>query len=518
MILSKEDLELESFIKDIENCKKLYRLFCKDCKKKFLAPHNSYKLCPTCAIKAITFKCEICEKDFIDDSKDSVRKQTHICQDCLNSLPGKGNYILKCSHIENHINDLYKGFYLAESPNAKDKCPLCFSKSIKCALYDCNNIIENIYIYDNTMHFCCQTHQRKYNAIKRVERNIKPGICLKNNCGKWNEHRDALGFGIECGCSSKNAKNNLGEDIYEKLSELWATDPEYRSKCLTHGIVEYRYCENCNKETLHNGRFCCECNEESLPGPKRLFKKTKEKVLIYNNEAVTDIIQKLNNNIYNIEDFHGWNKRWCKNCNKEEWHYKTECLKCGDINILATRNIKYFNLDDNFNPLYYDIELNKYILWEEYKDKFDNKVKNGNINSLLKEIQKDYPNAYIQPTFRTQESQDWTGARIAFEQNLIDKNIGYFVYFKLYLNPNDNNKFDNLKLLVIGKTGSLLVNTNGTDVNFSEIEKDGPARKFLKENNYQWDKTKIIVIPTESEKEALRIEKEIKIKYKLFSS
>ena len=368
------------------------------------------------------------------------------------------------------------------------------------------------------MYFCCQTHQRKYNVIKRVEINIKPGICLKNNCDKWNEHRDALGFGIECGCSGKNAKNNLGEDIYEKLSELWATDPEYRSKCLTHGIVEYRYCETCNKETLHNGRFCCECNEESLPGPKRLFKKTKEKVLTYNNEAVTDIIQKLNDNIYDIKDFPGWNKRWCKNCNKEEWHYKTECLKCGDINILANRNIKYFNLDDNFNPLYYDIELNKYILWEEYKDKFDNKVKNGNINSLLKEIQKDYPNAYIQPTFRTQESQDWTGARIAFEQNLIDKNIGYFVYFKLYLNPNDNNKFDNLKLLVVGKTGSLLVNTNGTDVNFSEIEKDGPARKFLKENNYQWDKTKIIIIPTESEKEALRIEKEIKIKYKLFSS
>lgn len=56
-------------------------------------------------------------------------------------------------------------------------------------------------------------------------------------------------------------------------------------------------------------------------------------------------------------------------------------------------------------------------------------------------------------TFRSQDSQDWTGARQAFEQNLIDLNIEWFTYIKFYID--ENNK---IRPLVAGKSGSLNVN------------------------------------------------------------
>jgi len=71
---------------------------------------------------------------------------------------------------------------------------------------------------------------------------------------------------------------------------------------------------------------------------------------------------------------------------------------------------------------------------------------------------------------------------------------------------------------VIGKTGSLLVNTNGTDVNFSEIETDGLSRKILKSLNTTWLKTHILVIPVNSEKEAYILENYLQDKYNLLGS
>ena len=112
-------------------------------------------------------------------------------------------------------------------------------------------------------------------------------------------------------------------------------------------------------------------------------------------------------------------------------------------------------------------------------------------------------------TFRKQKNQDWTGSRIAFEQNLIDNNIGWFCYIKL-------TELNNL--LVCGKSGSLKVNKSGSDVNFSENIDDGPARKFLKENNITWNKTIILIKKCSSEKEALEVEKDIQIRYNLFGS
>ena len=124
--------------------------------------------------------------------------------------------------------------------------------------------------------------------------------------------------------------------------------------------------------------------------------------------------------------------------------------------LIEFSGVKYF-IDSNGNI----------VLWDEYKENF--KYQN-NINSLddfLNMIKKDFSNAFIQSTFRTQDSQDWSGARIAFEQNLVDLEVNWFVYIKFYIDSKGI-----IKPLVVGKSGSLLVNSNGSDVSFSENIKD----------------------------------------------
>lgn len=102
-----------------------------------------------------------------------------------------------------------------------------------------------------------------------------------------------------------------------------------------------------------------------------------------------------------------------------------------------------------------------------------------------------------------------------FKQRLIDRNIGWFAYVKFYLDK----IIDESKPLVVGKTGSMLKNINGTDVSFSTEINDGPARKFLEETNQQWDKTQILVIPYDSgDEEDLKIEKSLQNKFSLFVS
>ena len=153
--------------------------------------------------------------------------------------------------------------------------------------------------------------------------------------------------------------------------------------------------------------------------------------------------------------------------------------------------------------------MSNYICWSCYKEKF---IVNNNIN-FLKELSINYPISFLQSTFRNQNSINWTDSRQAFEQNLKEKDISWFTYIKFYIN-----NIEDIKPLVIGKTGSKLVNISGTDVSFSTDITDGPARKFLKENNYNWDKTKILIIPCENEVSALEIELKILNKYNLFSS
>lgn len=72
--------------------------------------------------------------------------------------------------------------------------------------------------------------------------------------------------------------------------------------------------------------------------------------------------------------------------------------------------------------------------------------------------------------------------------------------------------------LVVGKSGSLLVNVSGSDVNFSMDVKDGPARRFLAENALCWNKTEIAVHPCNDEGEAYQLECNIAKSILLFNS
>lgn len=181
---------------------------------------------------------------------------------------------------------------------------------------------------------------------------------------------------------------------------------------------------------------------------------------------------------------------------------------------------------------YYDRSVNDYIPWEKYKAKFNRKKITKDIETFVNAVKSldifkpksmgpigTYDiNDIVQlvPTFRTQESHDWAGAAGAFEQNLIDLGVNWFVYVKFYIAKSIDDKV-NIRPLV-GKSRSLLVNTSGSDVCFSEDIDDGPARRFLSDVGTTWNKTQIMIIKVKSECQALFYEQYLSKQFMLFES
>lgn len=181
-----------------------------------------------------------------------------------------------------------------------------------------------------------------------------------------------------------------------------------------------------------------------------------------------------------------------------------------NIEIANKISIKNLNILQNFitkdNILYYfDRKTNggNYIPWNIYKEKFL-------VSSKDIKLPKDFK---IIPTFRTQDSEDWSNSKTAFEQLLLDLGIDWFVYIKFYINKNNKSI-----PLVCGKSGSLNVNCSGSDLSFSTDINDGPARRFLVENNLNWDKTKIAILKSGSEKDAYLAEQKYMKELNLFGS
>lgn len=196
----------------------------------------------------------------------------------------------------------------------------------------------------------------------------------------------------------------------------------------------------------------------------------------------------------------GNNYQWCEKCQRETLHNSRVCCKCHPESSSGFKS--YFkeenkcNIHPNENLSYKD------ICWSCYKEQF----KSEKVN-----IFKNY-NFSLIPTFRSSKDS-WNGDLQAFQQYLVDSNIGWNVYIKFYI----NNKNETLPL-VCGKSGSFLVNSSGHDLSFSTDVSHGPARKFLYENNFQWNYNIIAILSVDSELEALKIENEIIEKYKLFGS
>lgn len=270
--------------------------------------------------------------------------------------------------------------------------------------------------------------------------------------------------------------------------------------------IFYLKCKRCNEmfySKCSTSKYCDRCKEE----------------INFISKHTCSMCKKFDENLTRDQNGRGyecgchdlWNKNHWQKFNKSQ---KANEIRKNNAKILLNsssykEHIKNHNkklaenkfLFKNKNVIifYYDVKSKKYVQWEEYKRKF--KINNVKIE-----------NFEIIPTFRSQDSKNWYGSKKAFEKYLEEMKIGWFIYIKFYLN--DKNE---VKPLVIGKTGSLLVNSSGTDVSFS-ICQDSPARKFLNENNFKWDKTKIAIKRCKDENEAYNLEKELTLKYQLFNS
>ena len=264
---------------------------------------------------------------------------------------------------------------------------------------------------------------------------------------------------------------------------------------LAKQIVAPKWCEKYNSLTPHNGYIYLICHPESDVGTSSYFieidphceKHINCKNMYYNVlnkeyqcwECFKEEFES-KNNLYVSKNF------LCRQCEKIINPGEEFCSKKCKIIFEEDKN-KFFKRNNKCKIHTNEILTYHGECWSCYQEYIQNNIVDfNNLNLFLKEIQKDYSNAYIQITFRNQDNEDWTGASQAFEQDLIDKNINYFVYIKFYIQPDDMNSIP----LVVGKSGSKLVNSKGSDVNFSTNIKHCPARRFLNEENLDWDKTK----------------------------
>jgi hypothetical protein len=102
----------------------------------------------------------------------------------------------------------------------------------------------------------------------------------------------------------------------------------------------------------------------------------------------------------------------------------------------------------------------------------------------------------------------WSTRR-QFEQALVDNRITWFVYIKYD---------EDHRPLVVGKSGSKLVNYSGSDVSFSTNLKDGPARVWLRNNNKSWQTNTIAIVPKRTERGAYKLESKILRRYRIYGS
>ena len=221
---------------------------------------------------------------------------------------------------------------------------------------------------------------------------------------------------------------------------------------------------------------------------------TRDNVLFYKDMPWEDFATKIKSGELDVNDY-------------QEIEVKLGVVTYKNRNPLTDDEIIYsdddFEIRDNVEYARHPTTRN-YILWEDLKEKFLNR----DPSKFLKTIKGAFPEATIIPTLFPQDSDRWDKHSL-FEQSLVNSGIGWLSYVK----------FDETgRPLVACKSGSLLVNIYGTDVLFIRSVINGPGRRFLLENNLDWDKTKILVIPCKDEDEAFKVESELQINYCLFGS
>lgn len=217
-------------------------------------------------------------------------------------------------------------------------------------------------------------------------------------------------------------------------------------------------------ETLHNGKYCIECHPESFSLPPKPEMK--------------------------ICPIHG-----------ETLHNGKYCLICHLKSVGGF--IKNFT-PEKLQPCGHTAQSvfngENYVCWQCYKEDYIKKIQKDNLVSQF--------GGQIIPTFLDQNKTNSIPGN-KFEKYLAEMDIGWFVYIKFHENGSP---------LVVGKSGSILVNSNGSDLSFDRNKNGGPARQLLIETNTNWKRTNIEIITANDEIDALNTELYLQNLYGIFGS
>ena len=262
-----------------------------------------------------------------------------------------------------------------------------------------------------------------------------------------------------------------------------------------------KWCDVCNAETQHYGDDCLRCHGKNAvqkmmqhakdhPEMEEEHRKNCAKALAKYYEEHPGERRRIA-----VQNITGWNQSaggylFLKQHGEElgkQYGGANKALKENDGGVL----------------MWHDSVTGEDVPWDEYRKHFEQ-------NLVPLEW---FKNWLVIPTFRAPNSTTLAGAKQPFEQLLVNLNIRWFVYIKMYEGHDGL-----LRPLVVGKSGSTLVNVGGSDVNFSTDVDDGPARRYLKDGGFNWCFGQILVLPVNDEEEAYRVEHEVTLQTHLFQS
>ena len=476
---------------------------CKKCGHSLTTPSQ---ICPECGyVIKYRVTCDVCNKEYM--VKDRLN---FICPECGTPKFKKVYTCKKCGEVINSPNSKCSNCGYNPYKNSKFYYKKCGAE-IATSLSTCTNCGYNPHDNFKDCQLVCPKCGLKYSAKRNINAKYlkcgtkytknsshEAGICIK--CGKYAEHRNAFGIGIDCGCL--------------KALAIESTKP--------------KFCHICGKITPHNGNRCLVCNPQSNFIANFII---KDSALFYKGVEIHELCNQIINGEISLpnDDYLGFNIRFNRVC-----YNNYDILENLDLIKDSQENDKFSWLDgsklnitgSNFAikndvEFIFDKYTGDYREWESFKRSFLKYIKNlktnhlegiqGFVDKLKLEMNL---NAEIMPTFISKETPKHCG-HAAFDHYLSENDIKWFAYIKFFTLGDEASE---IKPLVVGKSGSNLVNASGSDLSFSTDVNDGPARRLLKETNSEWYYPYIVVIPCVTEEDAYLIENNIQKEYHLFGS